>query len=136
MDCILKEEQYLIIYKVSFLSLGSTIYAVYNGYYRLAFYPGGVFITSINYWRKPDYSWRRYLDIVYVHYSLLTQSYLVYNAQYSMEYYILSFIACCCFILGVYYYKKKLYWYSTYAHCGVHLFGNIANVVLYSGQIN
>jgi hypothetical protein len=49
----LREEQYSIIYNVSFLSLGSSIYAVYNGYYGLS---DGAFLTSVNYWRKPDYS--------------------------------------------------------------------------------
>jgi hypothetical protein len=135
MDCILKEDQYLTIFKVSFLLLGSCIYAIWNGYYHLSIYPGGVFLTSINYWRKPDYSWRRYLDMCYVHYALITQGYKVYNAQYAMEYYTLSFIACCFFLLGIYYYKRKLYWHSTYAHCALHIFSNVANVVVYSGQI-
>ena len=63
MDYPLQKEQTTIIYNISFLSLGSSIYAIYNGYYYMSIYPGGVFLTSINYWRKPDYSWRRYLDM-------------------------------------------------------------------------
>jgi|Laugrespbdmm15sd_2_1035082.scaffolds.fasta_scaffold01971_4 hypothetical protein len=48
----LHEQQYTIIYNVSFLSLGSSMYAMYNGYYGLSIYPGGAFLTSVNYWRK------------------------------------------------------------------------------------
>ena len=71
MECILYPEQYKIIYNVSFLSLGSCMYAIYNGYYCLSICPGGVFLTSINYWRHPDYSWRRYLDMTYVKLSFI-----------------------------------------------------------------
>ena len=46
MDCILYPEQYTIIYNVSFLSLGSYIYAVYNGYYGLSIYQAGVFFDT------------------------------------------------------------------------------------------
>ena len=62
MDCILEPDQYNLIFRASFLSLGSSVYAIHNGHYDLALCPGGVFLTSITYWVKPDYSWRRYLD--------------------------------------------------------------------------
>jgi hypothetical protein len=43
MECILYPEQYKLIYNLSFLTLGSSFYAVYNGYYYLAICPGGIF---------------------------------------------------------------------------------------------
>jgi hypothetical protein len=135
MDYPLNTEQYSIIYKVSFLSLGSSIYAMYNGYYGMSIYPGGVFLTSVNYWRKPDYSWRRYLDMGYVKYALTCQLYNAYGAQYGREYCAVTFIAVCFYVLGVYYNKKSLYWHSTYAHCMLHIIANIANLILYSGKI-
>jgi hypothetical protein len=135
MDCILYPEQYTIIYNVSFLSLGTSIYAVYNGYYGLSIYPGGVFLTSINYWRKPDYSWRRYVDMTYVSYAVICQSYKAYCAQYMLQYYALVLLAISFYPLGVYYYNRKLWWHSTYAHCTLHIIANIANLVLYSGKI-
>ena len=135
MDCILYPEQYTVLYNVSFLCLGSCIYAVYNGHYVISLCPGGAFITSINYWRKPDYSWRRYVDMAYVKMSLIYQLYRAYKSQYMVEYYALMILAISLYPIGVYYHKRKLFWYSTYAHCLLHIVSNIANVILYSGKI-
>jgi len=131
MDCILEPNQYKLIYRVSFLSFGSAVYAAYNGYYILSLCPGGVFLTSINYWRKPDYSWRRYVDMTYVNLALMYQIYVAYWSHCMIQYYSLVTLAISMYILGVYFYKRKLYWYSTYAHCGLHIIANIANIVLY-----
>lgn len=135
MECILYPEQYKIIYNISFLSLGSSIYAIYNGYYGLSICPGGVFLTSINYWKYPDYSWRRYLDMTYVKLAIIYQLYKAYGSQYMVQYYLLMFLAVSMYPLGIYYYKKKLLWHSTYFHCALHIIANIANIVLYSGQL-
>ena len=135
MDCILEPKQYKIIYNVSFLSLATSIYAIYNGYYIISLCPGGVFLTSINYWRKPDYSWRRYVDMTYVKLAICFQLYKAYRSQYMIQYYTIMLLAASFYQLGIYYYKKKLYWHSTYAHCGLHVISNIGNIVLYSGRI-
>jgi len=135
MECILYPEQYKLIYNISFLSLGSSMYAVYNGYYDLSVCPGGVFLTSINYWIYPDDSWRRYLDMIYVSLALNYQLYKAYDSQYMIPYYSIMFAATSMYPLGIYYYKKRLFWHSTYAHCALHIISNIANIVLYSGRI-
>ena len=136
MECILYPSQYNLIYNVSFLCAGSSIYAIYNGHYGLSICPGTVFLTSINYWNYPDYSWRRYLDMVCVKISLIYQIYRAYRSQYMIQYYILVLIASSMYPLGIYYYNKKQYWHSTYAHCLLHIIANIANVILYSGRID
>ena len=135
MVCILDPQQYRIIYNISFLSLGTSLYALYNGYYTLSICPGGVFVTSICYWSYPDYSWRRYLDMGFVKLALIYQLYKAYGSQYMMQYYSIMIFAATMYPLGVYYYKKKLYWHSTYTHCLLHIISNIANIVLYSGRI-
>jgi hypothetical protein len=134
-NCILSPKQYSCIYKVSFLSLVSTGYACYRGHYGLAFVPGGTFITSIIYWRKPDYSWRRYLDMTYVTSGLCYQLIRAYYSEYPRLYYTTAGIAVLFYGLGIHFYKKKQYWCSTYAHCMLHVFGNISNLILYSGEI-
>jgi hypothetical protein len=134
----LKPSQYNIIWNVSWLSLSSSLYAIYKGHYNLAFVPGGVFLTSINYWREPAVSsWRRTLDVGYVNMALIYQLYKVYitNAQYSKEYYFFTGIASVCYQIGMYYYKKKKYWKHIIYHSGLHIFANIANFILYSGYI-
>jgi hypothetical protein len=133
MDCILTEEQYSNIYNVSFLSLGSSIYALHNRHFALALCPGSVFLTSINYWRKPDYSWRRYLDMCVVKCALSYQLYAAYGSSHMLQYYALTGAAVGFYGLGIYYYKKNLHWHSTYSHCLLHVVANIANVILYYG---
>jgi hypothetical protein len=112
------------------------MYAVYNGYYDLAFVPGGVFLTSINYWWKPDYSWRRYLDMAYVKLAITYQLARAYNSENRDLYYSITGLSIFFYVLGVYYYKKKLYWNSTYAHSMLHITANIGNIILYSGKVN
>ena len=109
------------------------MYAVYNGHYDLSICTGGVFLTSINYWRYPVYSsWRRYLDIIYVNVALIYQLYAAYKSHCMLHYYLLTFAAIGFYPLGHYYYAKKQFWHSTYAHCALHILANIANLILYS----
>ena len=127
-------EQYLFIWKVSFLSLFSSIYAINNGHYDLALVPGGVFLTSINYWRKPvPNSLRRYIDITYITLGVSYQSIRAFNAEYYLEHYITLAIAISFYQVGVFFYNKKQYWNATYSHCMIHVIANISNIILYSG---
>jgi hypothetical protein len=135
MDTILEEKQYILIYKISYLSLLSSLYAAYNTHYNLALCNGSIFLTSIHYWKKPDYSYRRYLDMIIVKSSVIYQYYIAYNAQYSIIYYIIFTIGLLAYSCGIFYYYKKDYWKSTYAHIILHLMGNIASIILYSGNI-
>ena len=105
--CVLYDEQCRFIYKVSFLSLFSSLYAPYRGHYDLALAPGGVFLTSINYWKKPDYSWRRYVDMAYVKMAISYQMYRAYNADNARLYYVILFFSVCCYEIGSRYYKKN-----------------------------
>ena len=111
------------------------MYAVYHRYYLLSLCPGGVFLTSINYWRKPEDSWRKKIDMIYVLFALMYQAYHAYHAQYKIPYYTLTLIAGSMYPLALYYSRHKLYWHSTYAHCALHIFANMANLALYSGKI-
>ena len=131
---VLPPNQYWFLWKISWFSLGSASFAIYRGYYDLALVPLGVWLTSINYWRYPDYSWRRYLDIGYVHCSLIYQLTRAYNAEYWIPYFIILSIGIICFPISIYFHKKNS-WLSTILHGMVHIFGNISNIILYSGKI-
>ena len=144
-DCIMKREYYSCIYRISFLSFLSSIYAIYCDCYDLAVVPGGVFLTSVNYWRRPTYGWRRNLDMGYVTCAVMYQNYRAYHAYnayyYTMKmghyfvllYYGLVVFGIGCYPVSVYLYKKKDLWRSTYVHCLLHVVANVANVLLYSG---
>ena len=136
------------IFRVSFISFLSSIYALHCECYDLAAVPGGVFLTSVNYWRDPVYGWRRNLDMSYVAAALTYQNYRAYHLLSPsspssssqlpalLTYYTLMGIGIGCYPLSVHLYKKKDIWSSTYVHCLVHVLANIANVVLYSGIRN
>ena len=132
-DCILYPSQYKCIWRVSFISILSCSYALYRGHYDLALVPGGVFLTSLNYWRLPTYGWRRNLDVGYVCGALIYQNIRAYNMPDAVPYYYLIGIGSLFYPLSNYLYKKKCYWGSTCTHCMLHIVANIANAVLYSG---
>ena len=141
-SCILEPEYASCIYRISFISFLSSIYAIQCECYDLAAVPGGVFLTSINYWREPVYGWRRNLDMSYVACALIYQTYRAYHllssssssqSQALLAYYTLTGVGMMCYFLSLHLYKKKDIWSSTYVHCLVHVLANIANVVLYSG---
>jgi hypothetical protein len=140
--CIMKRKYYSCIFRVSFLSFLASIYALHCECYELAAVPGGVFLTSVNYWRRPIYGWRRNLDMGYVAAALTYQNYRAYHAYYytmnlehsfALLYYALMLFGIGCYPASIYLYKKKDLWRSTYVHCLLHIVGNIANMVLYSG---
>ena len=128
------------IFRLSFISFLSSMYALHCECYDLVAVPGGVFLTSINYWRNPVYGWRRNLDMSYVAASLTYQNYRAYLLLSSsssqqlalLTYYTLVGIGIGCYQLSVHLYKKKDIWSSTYVHCLVHVVANTANVLLYN----
>lgn len=134
-SCILHPTQYMLIWRISFLCLFSAFYAAHRGHYDLAAAVFGVFLTSINYWRRPDYSWRRYLDMVYVKSAMVYQMARAYRASNATVFYVVFFTSVCFYPVGIVLYKRGHFWYSTYAHCGLHILANISNFILYSGEI-
>jgi hypothetical protein len=142
-----KEKKYVMeqkysscIFRVSFISFLSSMYALHCECYDLAAVSGGGFLTSINYWRDPVYGWRRNLDMSYVASALTYQNYRAYLLLSSsssqqlalLTYYTLVGIGIGCYQLSVHLYKKKDIWNSTYVHCLVHVVANVANVLLYN----
>jgi hypothetical protein len=132
---ILEPKYYIVIYRTSYFCLLSAVYAFYRKHYYLSIGPASIFLTSIHYWKNPDYSYRRYLDMVVVKTVLACHIYLARNAQFWKEYYIMLFLACLSYPIGIYYYKKNDHCKSTFFHILVHVIGNIGNIILYSGLI-
>lgn len=135
---VLPPDQSNYLWRLSWLSFASGIYGITQGHYDLAVVPLGVWITSINYWRKPDYSWRRYADITYVHVSLIYQLLRSIEAQYRIPYWIVLGVAVGFYPIGCYFHQtgdNRGGWPSTICHGMVHIFGNISNFILYSGNV-
>ena len=134
-DCVIKYEHYSFIYRISFLCFFTSIYALHSECYELAAIPGGVFLTSVNYWRRPTYGWRRNLDMGYVMSAVIYQNYRAYYMTSAMVlwYYFFMILGVVCYPVGVYLHKKNDLLGSTYVHCLLHLAANVANILLYSG---
>jgi hypothetical protein len=118
----------------SWMSLWSSMYAMKRGYYHLSIVPGCVFLTSINYWRDTSNNRNKKIDKYCVYSSLIYQLIMARNLTTYKQYCYITSAACLCYPIGILFYKYKYYWTSTITHSFVHLFGNVANVVLYSGK--
>ena len=134
-DTILEPKYYNLIFRTSCLTGVSSCYAIYKGQYAVGLGIMCVFLTSIHYWKYPDYSYRRYLDMAVTKTTVLYQFYTAINAQYRYPYLYLWGIGILAYIYGIYQFSKKDYWKSTYCHMTLHIFGNAACIVLYSGYI-
>jgi len=132
--CVVSPEQAKYIYNISYLCIPVTIYAIYRTHYDLAMVPFGVFLTSINYWYYPTYSWRRTLDTFAVKFSILYQIYRSIVAENAIMYYVFLSISIIFYQLSNRVHKKHS-WLGTIFHSGVHIFGNISNLILYSGYV-
>lgn len=134
---ILPHTHYQFLYKTSWLFLASAVYAYKMSHCDFVVLPLGVWVTSINYWRKPDDSWRRYMDIFYAHFAVVYQGLRAYGAQYQFPFYVLFVLSAISYGLGIYY-KVKGYgngWNSTLCHGNAHILANVGCFILYSGTM-
>lgn len=130
--CILPREQCVYLYMTSWVSIFSTMYGLYMKLYWISLIPFSVFCSSLLYWHKPDYSWRRYVDITIVQIGFITQLYLSINTDIMYVYFTLSFINVLLFLIGIELYNRFYLWESVITHSFIHFIGNINNILLYS----
>lgn len=127
------------IWYCAWLSIPSAIYAyTHPATTHFAVVPAAVFTTSLLYWRDPIRdSWRRKLDIVVVSAGLSHHMYYALtspiNDPYTKRHYLtLIGLSAISYIASNYYSRDPpRYWPATYTHALIHLFANIANLVLY-----
>lgn len=133
-----------VIWRAAWLSFLSSIYALtHPDTVYIAIVPAAVLTTSLNYWRDPVRdSWRRTIDI-YVVYSgigtICTYTYFYLDntkSEYHKHaFFYLIFTSFMCYIVSGYYLKRNQLWPATYAHACIHIFANIANIVLCDGVV-
>jgi hypothetical protein len=129
------------IWYCAWLSIPSAIYA-YTHPATAHFAPihASVFATSLLYWRNPiRNSWRRKLDIAVVSTGLSHHMYYaltspgMHTPATTHNYLALIGMSMTSYIVSQYYSYHRLYWPAAYTHASIHLFANIANIVLYYG---
>ena len=92
-----------------------------------------LFISSVNYWRKPVLGIRRNFDMATCLFCLVYNTYTVYEHPVTIYHYIaiggtpLFYLISC--LLHKYNYKRL----STFSHCMCHLTGNIGSYVIFYG---
>ena len=134
--CIYEPIQYNYLLKSSCMFLVTTCYTVYQAKYEFIVFPAGVFLTSINYWRRPVYnSWQRTLDVFYVHFSIGYNIFRSVGAEYMYQFNGFVLLGFLFYMLSNYNQRQKRLYMSVLLHSFVHLLGNIALLYLYSGDI-
>jgi hypothetical protein len=131
---ILPTEQYNFLWRSSFQGFISFSLAVARGYYDLCWFPLLVTLTSLNYWRRPDYSWRRYIDMAAIQ-CMYYQLWRAWGAENRTANYAFTAIAIAFFFMGVFAYSQKRYWAATLLHFCAHCCSNMSNIVLYVGYV-
>ena len=128
--------QYNYLWHTSLLFLFSACYTVYQQKYDLVVYPATIFVTSLNYWRNPKFnSWQRTLDVGCVQSSVVYHIFRSSGAENAYPFYTYMLIGFLCYLISNYNHRLKRLYMSSVFHSLVHVFGNIAIVYLYSGEI-
>jgi len=135
--CIYEPCQYNYLWYSAWMFLATSGYSIYQEKYTFTIWPGGIFITSLNYWKKPRFnSWERTLDVSYVYSSIGYHLFRSLGAENANYFYLYFFIGFMCYLLSNYNLDKKRFYVSAFLHSMVHLFSNIAAMYLYSGEIH
>ena len=113
------------IFKSSFLTLISVATSIHFKLYNFTLVTTSVFLTSVNYWRRPVYGWRRNIDIFT---SVSGCIYQTLHVRSNRLYFVCIALGILCYLCALVTKNKN---YSSAWHCGIHVFGNTANILLY-----
>ena len=131
-DLIVPHDCAQLIFNLAPLSFISSIVALCNGHTDIWIVPFSVGCTTLLFWTKPTYGWRRNTDITISFLALMYQLYRIHVNNYHLSgYYICKALAVLSYFTGHYYFARNRLWLSMYCHAGIHVFGNIGNVILY-----
>uniref|UniRef100_K3W6P6 Uncharacterized protein n=1 Tax=Globisporangium ultimum (strain ATCC 200006 / CBS 805.95 / DAOM BR144) TaxID=431595 RepID=K3W6P6_GLOUD len=121
------------LFRSSFTTCFSVYLAARNELWYCAAMAFLVLMTSLNYWRHPVVGWRRTVDMTAVFlgmvYHLYCSSYVV-NRMYQVFYVLFIFKTAYCYMRARDAANKDV---SSAWHCGVHIMGNLGNMLLYTG---
>ena len=133
--CIIPMDQAHFLCIISCINFITFLYGFKQRLFYLSICPLAVFFTSINYWHKPVYGWRRNVDIICIFIALSTNILHSIKAQNGLLYRCITTIALLFYPISWYLFNNKYVWTSTIAHSMIHIVANIANVILYSGVV-
>ena len=119
-----------IIWYFSWFLLLNSWYILSIGYTDLAIQPFLVWVTSILYWRDPQYnSWRRYLDMITCFTMGSYQIIRSVTLMCGIHYYVVLSSGIISYFISFYFYGK-VQWLSVLFHLMLHLGVNVSNIIL------
>jgi hypothetical protein len=122
----MEKHQFLVC--SSSLTLFSVYYAYIYHHFICCLLTFIVFLTSINHHRNPQHGIRRKIDHSCVVLTLITQTIILQNQKYYILYNIFNCVGIFCYLFSKFF---KNTWTRIYLHIMLHVFGNIANILLY-----
>lgn len=135
MESMYGVEQFGWLYISSYTALFGSSFAFFKKHYVMSFLQFLIYMTSINFWRLPEYSWRRNLDMLVVKCGVLYQNYLAYNAQNAAIYYPIFWFGVMFYPLSHYLYTYGHKWLSVYSHMALHVIATFGSCILYLGDV-
>lgn len=134
--CIYEPIQYNYLWYTSWLFFVTTCYSACKPTCEFIIAPGSIFLTSINYWKKPIHnSWERNLDIMCVFFFIGYNIIRSIGAEYASKFYLYLSLGFSSYLISNYNHKRKRLYVSALFHSLVHLYCNVGLMYLYSGQI-
>lgn len=118
-----------ILFVAQFIWL-SIITAITYELYFCALVCFTVWVTSINYWSHPTKGIRRTIDIICASLGFLYHLVLAYGSLYQVQYYMVVLTGFSLYYLARQSNDQNC---SSMFHCGLHICGNISNIILYLG---
>ena len=131
MNLVVRPIHALFLWRISWLCLLSSLYALRLNLTDVSLVSFMVYCTSLLYWRRPRYNYIRTIDMGMAFTSIYYHVWKAYGNEYG---HIYSMKLCCIILLypfSWWLHYKKHYWLSVYAHGLLHLFGNICNMHFY-----
>lgn len=123
------------LWYISFSCGISCLVAIYNNKQIYAITSGGAFLTSINYWRKPENNWKRTLDLCWIALICIYQFWDAHKYEAAQKYYYCILLAISNYPLSNYLLRNEYYVTSTFCHGLIHIIANIGNIILYSSSL-
>ena len=131
---LLPPNQALFMWLVAWSNLFTGIFGLCRNHSSLAISPLLVFVTSLNYWRKPVYGLRRNLDMLSVVLGTLFATLRSFYSERKVLFWIFGFMGCSSYFVSWYFhrnYYKSYPWISTITHALVHVFACLSNCLLF-----
>jgi hypothetical protein len=131
-NLIVSKRQAYIMYLYSHLWILNTLYGLYKLHYINIMAPFLVSCTSLLYWKKPKYDWRRNIDILACVMSSAYVTYIMYSSEYWILYLIIKKLGLLSYAIGHYYHNKNRLGMGLFCHMLVHVSAHISCIIMFN----